>query len=371
MQHQIQAAESRYRSFLLESVHNMLIVKTFEHEQESLKQMEHHQHNKLHWVVKQQLVTIRTSLIMGLGYRIGFFLAFAIGAFKLSAGTTTFGTFTAFLQLVGQIQGPMEGLSRSLPNVIATLASAERLMEFEALHSEAEKTTKTVSNETMTSLNLEHVNFSYEEHMPILSDISLSIKQGEIIAFVGTTGEGKTTFLRLLLALLQPKEGEVYLYDSEHRKKNVSSDTRSYFSYVPQGNTLFSGTIAENLRIGRPTATDDELIAAVQNACAWEFIHKLPHGLQTIIGESGHGLSEGQSQRIAIARALLRPSPILLLDEATSALDLNTEWEVLQSIKKMAPQKTCIAITHRLSVIDICDRVYQLSEGKLIELNAK
>jgi ATP-binding cassette subfamily B protein len=369
MQHQIQGAESRYRSFLLESVHNILIVKSFEHEQHNLNQMGQYQQSKLGWVLKRNMFTVKTALVMGLGYRLGFFLSFVMGAFKLSAGTTTFGTFTAFLQLVGQIQGPIEGLSRSLPLIMTTFASAERLMEFETLHTEANKTSKVeASNEKITSLSFENISFSYEENKPILSDISLNIKAGEIIAVVGTTGEGKTTLLRLLLALLKPGEGELFVTDSHNHKRIVSSDTRSYFSYVPQGNTLFSGTIADNIRVGRPSATDNELIYTAQQACAWDFIQKLPQGLETIIGANGQGLSEGQCQRIAIARALLRQSPILLLDEATSALDLNTEWAVLQRIKETSPQRTCIAITHRLSVIDICDRVYELSEGRLVEM---
>jgi ATP-binding cassette subfamily B protein len=371
MQHQIQDAESRYRSFLTETVRNILIVKTFEHEQDSMKQVHDLQQGKLHWIMKRNRFNAATGLIIGFGYRIGFFLAFGMGAYKLSRGTTSFGTFTAFLQLVGQIQGPLEGLSRTLPLIVTTLASAERLIEFEVLEAESEKTASPRSREEITSINFEDVSFSYEETNPILQNISFSVKPGEIVAIVGTSGEGKTTFLRLLLALLQPEEGNIYIRGSDYQDKVISSDTRSYFSYVPQGNTLFSGTVADNINIGRPSATEAELIAAAQTACAWDFIQSLPHGLQTIIGENGIGLSEGQAQRIAIARALLRDAPILLLDEATSALDLDTEWAVLESIKKMAPQKTCIAITHRLSVIDICDHIYRISEGKFVELNQK
>lgn len=368
MQHQIQAAESRYRSFLLESVQHILIVKTFEHEPNSMEQMDGHQRSRLFWVMKRNMFTVKTSLMMRAGYQLGFFLAFAFGAFKLAAGSTTFGTFTAFLQLVGQVQAPMEGLSRSLPSIIATIASAERLMEFETLAAEAEKSEREKAPDSIDSIRLDRVSFSYAPSKPILSDVSLHVRQGEIVAIVGTTGEGKTTLLRLLLALLRPDKGEVCIHDRQLDKRIISADTRSYFSYVPQGNTLFSGTIADNLRIGRPSATEDELIAAARQACAWDFIAKLPDGLQTVIGQNGQGLSEGQSQRIAIARALLRPAPVLLLDEATSALDLNTEWAVLRNMKEMSPQKTCIAITHRLSVTDICDHVYELSGGTLIKV---
>lgn len=367
-QHHIQSAESQYRSYLTESVHHALIVKTFEHEKESIEMVDKLQKNKLFWVMKRQMYAVTTGVSTGIGYRIGFFLAFGVGAFKLSTGTTSFGTFTAFLQLVGQIQAPMEGLSRSLPLVVAATASAERLKEFESLTLEAEKSKGAHSESTISSLTLDRVHFSYEEGSPILIDVSLKVNAGEIIAIVGTSGEGKTTLLRLLLTLVQPQDGQLCIYDGNRQKHILSSNTRSYFSYVPQGNTLLSGTIAENIRIGRTSATDNELIEVAKQACAWEFIEKLPNGLQTTIGEGGYGLSEGQSQRVALARALLRPAPILLLDEATSALDLNTEWEVINSLKRMSPLKTCIAITHRLSVAEICDRIYELKDGQLIAL---
>lgn len=368
-QHHIQSAESQYRSYLTESVHHALIIKTFEHEKESIERIDRLQKNKLFWVLKRQMYAVTTGVTMGIGYRIGFFLAFGVGAFKLSSGTTSFGTFTAFLQLVGQIQAPMEGLSRSLPLVVAAAASAERLKEFESLTLEAEKNEEALTESIISSLTLDRVYFSYEESNPILVDVSLEVNEGEIIAIVGTSGEGKTTLLRLLLTLIQPQKGQLCITDGDRQKHILSSNTRSYFSYVPQGNTLLSGTIADNIRIGRPSATDNELIEVSKQACAWEFIEKLPNRLETKIGEGGYGLSEGQSQRVAIARALLRPSPILLLDEATSALDLNTEWEVIKNLQRMSPLKTCIAITHRLSVADICDRIYELKDGQLIELD--
>lgn len=371
-QHHIQTAESQYRSYLTESVHHTLIVKTFEYEQENLKKVTMLQQNKFFWVLKRQMYAVATGVSMGIGYRIGFFLAFGVGAYKLSLGTTSFGTFTAFLQLVGQIQAPMEGLSRSLPLVVAAAASAERLKEFEALALEAEKTT--VASTTLPaihSITLDRIRFSYEENIPVLKDVTLNVKHGDIIAIIGTSGEGKTTLLRLLLTLIQPESGELYIVDDDEKKLTLSANTRSYFSYVPQGNTLLSGTIADNIRMGYTSATDDQLIEVSKQACAWDFINKLPNGLQTRIGEGGHGLSEGQSQRIAIARALLRPAPILLLDEATSALDLNTEWKVIESLKNMSPLKTCIIITHRLSVIDICDSIYEIKDGQLIEMKKK
>lgn len=368
MQHQIQSAESRYRSLLHECIQNLLIVKTFENEQNSLEKVQASQQNRLFWILKRTRFNAAADLTMGIGYRLGFFLAFIWGAFRISTGAASFGMFTAFLQLVGQIQGPLEGLARTFPVLIAMITSAERLIVFQQLQPEAKKELpSSVDKESLSELRMEHVAYSYESSKPILTDVNLRIKPGELVALIGTSGEGKTTLLRLLLALLEPQSGNISIIGKNREPLRLSADTRSYFSYVPQGNTLFSGTIEGNLRIGNPAATDEEIRAALDTACASSFIEKLPHGIHTVIGEHGSGLSEGQAQRIAIARALLRPAPILLLDEATSALDMDTEWAVLQNIRNAEPPRTCIAITHRLSVFDVCDHIYRLSGGVLYE----
>lgn len=365
MQHQIQAAESRYRSLLHECIQNFLIVKTFEHEDDSLQKVRGAQQNRLFWVLKRTRFNVAADLTMGTGYRLGFFLAFIWGAYRISTGAASFGMFTAFLQLVGQIQGPLEGLARSFPILIAMVTSAERLIVFQQLTPENKKAIPPMPADRVTGLRLDHVAYSYEPGKPILTDVSLTIQPGELIALIGTSGEGKTTLLRLLLALIKPSHGDISLTALGRDRIALSADTRPYFSYVPQGNTLFSGTIADNLKIGHPSATEKEMNDALEAACARSFVEKLPEGLHTVIGEHGSGLSEGQAQRIAIARALLRPAPILLLDEATSALDMDTEWAVLQNIRSFQPRRTCIAITHRLSVFDVCDHIYRLSEGRL------
>ncbi|WP_025689168.1 ABC transporter ATP-binding protein [Paenibacillus zanthoxyli] len=367
MQHQIQAAESRYRSLLHECVQNLLIVKTFEHEQDSLQKVQASQANRLFWILKRTRFNIAADLTMGVGYRLGFFLAFIWGAYRISIGAASFGMFTAFLQLVGQIQGPLEGLARTFPVLIAMITSAERLIVFQQLESENKRGNLPATRDGISGLQMEHVVYGYEANKPILTGVSLRVQPGELIALIGTSGEGKTTLLRLLLALIKPQTGDVCIIGKDHERISLSADTRSYFSYVPQGNTLFSGTIADNLRIGHPSATEEEINAAIEAACARGFIEKLPQGIDTVIGEHGSGLSEGQAQRIAIARALLRPAAILLLDEATSALDMDTEWTVLQNIRNFQPPRTCIAITHRLSVFDVCDHIYRLSKGQLFE----
>lgn len=365
MQHQIQAAESRYRSLLHESVQNLLIIKTFEHEKDSLKEVQASQQNRLFWVLKRTRFNVAADLTMGAGYRLGFFLAFIWGAYRISSGAASFGMFTAFLQLVGQIQGPLEGLARTFPILVAMITSAERLIVFQRLEPELKRDSLPVPPDGIAGLRLTNVAYNYERNKPILTDVSLDVRPGELIALIGTSGEGKTTLLRLLLALIRPERGEIRITGSRHDEMALSPDTRSFFSYVPQGNTLFSGTIADNIRIGLPEASDEDVHRALGAACAKGFVDRLPQGIHTAVGEHGSGLSEGQAQRIAIARALLRPSPILLLDEATSALDMDTEWAVLQNIRNFHPRRTCIAITHRLSVFDVCDQIYRLSDGRL------
>lgn len=367
MQHQIQSAESRYRSYLHEAVQNMLIVKTFGYEKESWQRIRAYQMEKHHWVMLRSRFGVSVNLVMGLGYRMGFFLAFAWGAFRISTGTVTFGTFTAFLQLVGQVQGPFEGLSNSLPQVVSTLASAERLIEFKTLAIETRNTDHNFCPEEPVGLGMNKVSFAYEADKLILAGASFLISPGEIVALIGPSGEGKTTLIRILLGLLKPKEGSLYVQGNSCGLIAITADTRSFFAYVPQGNTLFSGTIAENLLVGCPTASREDMIAALEAACAWQFVQSLPQGTDTVIGERGLGLSEGQAQRLSIARALIRRAPILLLDEATSALDKETEYVVLCNLRKLRPNRTCIAITHRATVFDVCDKVYRLSGGILDE----
>lgn len=367
MQHEIQSSESRYRSYIHESFQNVLIIKIFEISSWNLKRIEELQKTKFDLIMKRTKYGIATSLVISLGYRLGFFMAFVLGAINLSRGVSSFGTFTAFLQLVGQVQGPFEALARSFPQIISTTASAERLMEFEVLQLEKLTVSSNLQSNESMGLLLDHASFAYDKGNLILSDVSITINPGETVAVVGPSGEGKTTLIRMLLALLTPESGNIYLLGKNCSKTLVSANTRSYFSYVPQGSTLFSSSIAENLRIGNPSASDEELIAAAKTACAWQFIRTLPEGIHTVIGEHGLGLSEGQSQRLSIARALLRQSSILLLDEATSALDSETECAVLENIRNLNPPRTCIAITHRQSVFDICDRIFDLSHGILSE----
>lgn len=361
LQHAIQSAESRHRSFLTELIQNMMIVKSFQYEKESTKQIINRQNDKYGWVVKKNRLSITANLILSAGYWLGYVLAFIYGIFKLSK--ISFGTFTAFLQLVGQIQDPFIGVARSIPQMVSCLASVERLMELEALKDEQQDNRDMSISHSFNALTLDHVTFGYEPDKAILSDISLLIERGKTVALIGSSGEGKTTLMRLLLSLLNPDSGNIWFNISGEDPIQISPATRSLFTYVPQGNTLFSGTILDNLKVAKSKLTENDAQYALRAACAWDFIEGLPDKLDAVIGESGTGLSEGQAQRICIARALIRPAPIILLDEATSALDMDTERKIFENIRGMS--KTCLVITHRLSVLPMCDSVYRLEKGKL------
>ncbi|MFL0198641.1 ABC transporter ATP-binding protein [Clostridium sp. WILCCON 0269] len=362
-----QALESKYRSFLNESFQNMLIVKAFCLGDRNINIVEDIQEDRVQLTVTRTKMSAVTNVALSLGYWISYFLVFCFNASKLSKGTTTFGTLTALIQLVGNIQGPFYGLASSLPQVVAAIASTERIMELENL--DFESNDLIIENMKSSGALFQNVDFSYKEDKMVLNNVSVNINSGETVALVGPSGEGKTTFIHLLLSLITPKKGHLYITNNLENIE-VSAGTRKFMSYVPQGNTLFSGTIAENLRLGRPNATDEELEAAAKGACAWDFIKNLPEGLDTKLGERGVGLSEGQAQRIAIARALLHKAPILILDEATSALDSETEIRVLKSIQNLDPTPTCIIITHRNTALRICDRVFRIEDRHIVEQNS-
>lgn len=361
----IQESESAYRSFIQESLENLTIIKSFTMEDKSIERIENLHNERMHWVIKRNRTGVAASSVLAAGYWAGYLLAFGWGAVRLAQKAITFGTMTAFLQLVGQVQGPFIGLSRTLPQIIATLASTGRLMELEALQMEKQEDKLEVPK--IAGISFKDVSFSYIDEETVLEGVSADIQPGETVALMGPSGEGKTTIIRLLLALLRPSRGKVSFSDDQGNVHDASSATRDWIAYVPQGNTLFSGTIAENLRKGWPDATDDELVDAAKTACAWEFIEKLPEGLNTLIGERGLGLSEGQAQRISIARAILRKAPILILDEATSSLDTDVEMRMLEGIKNLKQLRTCLVITHRISALQICSRVLKLEEGTISE----
>ena len=363
-----QEIDIKYKSFMQETLQNIMIVKTFCMEKLNLTKLETLQKKQYSLAIKNTKLSSLTQFSVNLSSNLAYFAIFCWGALNISNGVSTYGTFTAMLQLYSKIQYPITSLGTLLPSLISSIAATERLMELENIPLESIPSTKDTINLTHPSIKLENIDFQYNKNNVILKNITLNINPGEIVALIGPSGEGKTTLIRLLLSLIQPTKGNIIISQCEHPDL-INKNYRQLISYVPQGNTLFSGTIEENLRYGNFNASIDEINDALMKSCAFNFVDKLDNGLNTLLGEKGLGLSEGQSQRISIARAFLRKKPILILDEATSSLDALTEIEVLKSIKTLPNNPTCIIITHRPSALNICNRILQLSNGNLIELS--
>lgn len=362
-----QEEDVKYRAFIQESVQNIMIVKTFCMEKINMDRLIQIQNNKYNIAMKNTKLSAMTGLAMSLCSNLAYFTIFCWGALNISTGVTTYGTFTAMLQLYGKVQSPFSSLASMFPGLISTIAAAERLMELEEIPLE-KSSEKEVIDFINPEITFEDVSFEYKKGIKIINDINLTIPYGETIAFVGPSGEGKTTLIRLILALINPSSGKVYLKEN-NKKDSFNRDYRNLISYVPQGNTLFSGTIEDNLRYGNFEATEEEIYEALKNACALDFVNELENGIKTVIGEKATGISEGQAQRIAIARSFLRKKPILILDEATSALDPETEVSVLKSVKALSHKPTCIIITHRPSALNICHKIIRLEKGHLKEVS--
>ena len=362
-----QEEDVKYRAFIQESVQNIMIVKTFCMEKINMDRLIQIQNNKYNIAMKNTKLSAMTGLAMSLCSNLAYFTIFCWGALNISTGVTTYGTFTAMLQLYGKVQSPFSSLASMFPGLISTIAAAERLMELEEIPLE-KSSEKEVIDFINPKITFEDVSFEYKKGTKIINDINLTIPYGETIAFVGPSGEGKTTLIRLILALINPSSGKVYLKEN-NKKDSFNRDYRNLISYVPQGNTLFSGTIEDNLRYGNFEATEEEIYEALKNACALDFVNELEGGIETVIGEKATGISEGQAQRLAIARSFLRKKPILILDEATSALDPETEVSVLKSVKSLPHKPTCIIITHRPSALNICHRIIRLEKGHLKQVN--
>lgn len=345
----IKDSNSALQAIIQESVQNKMVVKVMEQTDNQVDKLERRQ-SVLRWQIKKRaMFSIITKVIVNVGFAGGYLIALIWGVFEVSDGTITVGVLMAFTQLISKIQRPMLDFARLLPTFVNSLTSAERLIELEELPLEEETSQYHLNG--CVGVRFEHADFKYaDKGQHVISDFSYDFKPGTFTAILGETGAGKTTLIRLMLALIKANKGNVVIY-SYKEERPVATDTRCNFSYVPQGNSLFSGTIRENLLFGNPNATTKQMKEALHIAMA-DFVLELPDGLNTVCGEQGGGLSEGQAQRIAIARAIVRPAKVLLLDEATSALDIETEHELLLRIKEHYKDRTVIFVTHRLAVVE-------------------
>jgi len=367
---EIRQSDSQIQSIIQESMQHRTVIKTLEEQPHQLEQLVNQQQTLRTQINVRTRFSVFSRLILSIGFSGGYLIAFLWGSYELNESLITFGTMTAFLQLVNQIQSPAYSLSQLLPGMIQTFTSAERLIELETIP--AEEQGQSVQLPGILGLSVHNLTFRYHDQRgekAIFHGLTYNFAPGSRTAILGETGAGKTTLVRLLLALVAPTEGEITLYSEEKTLANapvarnsepVSPLTRINFVYVPQGNTLFSGTIRQNLLMGRPNANDEEMHLALEIAEA-HFVFELPEGIDTPLTETGGGLSEGQAQRISIARSLLRPGGILLFDEATSALDPETEQRLLQNLRTHSAEKTMIFITHHPALAAQCDQVLEVS----------
>ncbi len=360
----VQETESATRSFFQESLGSILMVKVFGIEKTISEKSGALQNENFKAVMKRRNLNIFASNSLSFIFSCGSFYALVWSAFRLYSQTITFGTLTAILQLVSQIQHPFANLSGVVPQYYSILASAERIIEIENLpdEKEAELLDPVSSYHGLDYIRFENISFNYGRDV-ILENADLTINKGDFAVIAGISGIGKSTLIKLLLGVIHPTDGRIFM-KIDGKEMETGKYARPLFSYVPQGNLLLSGTIREAVSLIRPGVTDDEIMQAAEISCAADFIRALPEGLDTYVGEKGMGLSEGQVQRLAVTRAILSDAPIILLDEATSALDEPTEEKLLQNIRSMN-NKTCIIISHKRAAFNICNKEIYIENKKI------
>ena len=366
-QQEVRQVGSRLMSYETETLHNLDAIKGFGITGRYGRGFRSRQEEFRRASLDYNLFSIRTEILLSLLGSAVQMAAFGYCLYLLWSGKILYGTMTLFLSQGAKLSSAFNALVRTVPSFLSASVSARRIRDLYALEPEPvlpDDGLDSLASQGFT-VAVEDASYAYVPHQPVLTHADFRAAPGETVALVGPSGGGKTTMIRLLLGLIRPAEGRAYLQAADGRQVEVNAGLRRYFSYVPQGNTLLSGTIADNLRMVKPDASDAQLRAALEAACAWDFVSAMDGGLDASVGEHGHGLSEGQAQRIAIARALLRDAPVLLLDEATSALDVATERTILRNLAARYPHKTCIVTTHRPTVISLCRRVYQVSSGCL------
>ena len=366
------AMNAKLYGFNQETFSNIQTIKAFDLISFYIERLKNLQKEYIGMRLDFQKMSMLTSILMAM---VGFVVSYSCygwGIYRVWSGVISYGTMTMFLSLSGTLTTSVNSLASLIPTAISLTISAGRLMDIVEMPQEDYSQDSMVKQfekeykQQGIGMKMENLSYTYHTGTHVFEKAEFEAYPHEIVALVGPSGEGKTTMLRLILSLLRAQQGEAWICAGEEREQKIelSPSTRKLFSYVPQGNTMFSGTIADNLKNVKPNASEEEIVEALKMACAWEFVEKLPDGIHTMIKERGGGFSEGQAQRLSIARALLRKSPLLLLDEATSALDVATEREVLKNIMADTYPRTCIVTTHRPTVLNICTRVYAIRDKK-------
>lgn len=368
----VKEMSSHLMTFEVETFYNFDTIKSFGISSLYGRKMRNWQEKFKKISLEYNMFTIKTSIFMSIMGMIVEYAAFGYCLFRLWTHDITYGTMTLFLQQRSNLSSAFNNVVSIIPSFLNSSVSAHRIRELVELPKEVHIPESNELDEFADdgfTVRMKEVHFSYVDHNRVITESEFVAKPGEIVALVGPSGEGKTTMIRLILGLIRPDSGQSFLRASNGREIEMNAETRHLFAYVPQGNTILSGTIAENMRMVKEDADDEEIIQALKISCAWDFVKNIPDTINAKIGERGRGFSEGQAQRIAIARAVLRDAPVLLLDEATSALDVTTERKVLRNIIQQKPNKTCIVTTHRPSVLNMCQRVYRVMETKVTELS--
>ena len=349
-------------SFMMECIQNLLVIKSFCNEERVVEHSKGIQLNTYKALKKRNNNSILASLASNSAFTLGYFLALGWGAFGIAFGTLTYGNLMAMVQLVGKIQSPFKGIASVIPQYYQMLASAERLMD---IVNYAEENVNQSNIRDFKSIEFKHMSFGYKDDEYILKEVDLQINKGDFVLIAGTSGIGKSTLLKLMLAMYTPSRGNIILRDNDDNVHQMSADLRGLFSYVPQGNMVLSGTVRDNVVFFDNYTDDAKVEECLKVAELWDDISALRDGCDTVIGENGVGLSEGQVQRLAVARALYHDVPVLLLDEATSALDEVTEAKMLENIRKIKG-KTCVLISHKKGAEAYMDKKLFIHDGKIL-----